>query len=82
MKEIARNSHIATVIDNLDREVRGVLVHKTLPLLLCQNTIDCITNLDNERKQFEEIMSKFQTDFFLLNSADNIEEKNAFLKVN
>ena len=81
MKEIARNSHIAIVIDNMDREVRGALVHKTLPLLLCQNTIDSISFLNNERKSLGETLSKFKPDYFQMNSSSNVEEKKSFLQV-
>ena len=81
VRKVAKKSSIAVVLDNLDREVKKVLVHKTLPVLLCRNIPDQLDSLDGSRKSLEEAASSFTPDFFCLDTSSNKEEKDSFLKV-
>ena len=81
IKEAAKDLYFATVLDNLDRHVKKVLQHKTLPILLGRKFPDNIDQLDKQRKSLEEVMSSFTPEFFSLDSSSNSEEKEAFLQV-
>ena len=81
VREIAKHTHMVTVIDNLDRTVKHVLQHQTLPILLCRNINNKLSGLDNTRKDIEENTKNFNPDFLLLDNEFNNQEKDAFMKV-
>ena len=81
MGQIAKSHHLAFVIDNLDKLVKKVVNHKTLPIILCQPIVDSVENLPNHRKTLEDSHSNFDPEFFSLDSPCNSEEKHAFLQV-
>ena len=81
MKGVAKTSSIVMVLDNLDREVKKVLIHKTLPVLLCRSIPDKIGHLDTTRKSLEEANSSFNPDFFSLDAPCNEKELECFKKV-
>ena len=75
MGQIAKSHHLAFVIDNLDKLVKKVVNHKTLPIILCRPIVDSVEKLQNHRKTIEESHSNFEAEFC------NSEEKHAFLQV-
>ena len=81
VRKIAKKSSIAVVLDNLDREVKKVLVHKTSPVLLCRDIPVDLDNLETSRKSLEEAASSFTPDFFCLDATCNRKEKECFLEV-
>ena len=81
IKEHSKKLSIAMVIDNLDRKVKHVLQHQTLPVLLCKDVQSQIKGLSNERKTVFEAIDGFTLDFFLMNSPGNTGEKEAFMEV-
>ena len=81
MMSLARDHHLAYVIDNLDIEHNKVLEHKTLPIILCRKVSDSVESYYDTRKSLDENLAFFDLDFFCLDSPQNIEEKNAFLDV-
>ena len=78
---VAKNHHIAVVLDNLDIEHNKILNHKTLPILLCRKVDEEIELLDDQRSTLDETLLKFNEDFFHLDSSENCSEKEAFLEV-
>ena len=81
IKDVAKTSTIAIVLDNLDRKVKNVLLHKTLPVLLCRTVPEGVEQLDTRRKNIEEVLSNYTMESLLLDSPCNTEEKEAFMKV-
>ena len=81
IKQIASHSHIATVIDNLDKQVKRVINHKTLPILLCREVDNSVENMSNQRKTLDESQAQFKLDFFLMDNPSNFEEKESFMEV-
>ena len=82
IKEVAKYCSIAIVLDNLDRQVKKVLQHKTLPMLLCRDMPQVISDLGTQKKTLEESLLNFEPNFFYLDASSNSNEKEAFLKVN
>ena len=66
MGQIAKSHHLAFVIDNLDKLVKKVVNHKTLPIILCRPIVDSVERLQNHRKTIEESHSNFEAEFFFL----------------
>ena len=81
IRVIAKNSSIVMVIDNLDRTVRKVLQHKTLPILLCRDIREDLLDLSHQEKSLNESMEQFSTEFLLMDSPANREEKDSLLEV-
>ena len=81
VKKVAKHSSIVIVLDNLDREVKKVLVHKTLPVLLCRSIPGEMADLDSLRKSLKEATSSFRPEFFSLDDPCNKKEKECFMKV-
>ena len=81
VKKMAKHQYISIVIDNLDKSVKKVVQHKTLPILLCRSIPDIVHNLDTKRKGLEDVILNYSVPFFLLDSPRHSEEKEAFLKV-
>ena len=68
VKYIAKTCGIAIAFDNLDRKVNRVLQHQSLPVLLCRDIPEYVDQLDNVTLSLEQVMSKFTTDYFLLDN--------------
>ena len=81
VKKVAKHSSIVIVLDNLDREVKKVLVHKTLPVLLCRSIPGEMADLDSLGKSLKEATSSFRPEFFSLDDPCNKKEKECFMKV-
>ena len=81
VKNLAKDCYMAIVMDNLDREVKKVVQHHTLPVLLFRDVPDMYHELSDNKKSLDDVMSSFHQDFFCLDSACNLEEKTAFLNV-
>ena len=75
VQEAAQNLYFATVLDNLDIQVKKVVQHKTLPILLGWKIPEDIDHLDMQRKSLEEVMSNYSAEFFSLDNSSNSEEK-------
>ena len=72
MQDLARNNFIVNVVDNLDRKINKVLVHKTVPFILCQDIYGELEGLSDQRKSLDETVSNFKTEFFLLDSPTQV----------
>ena len=81
MRSIAEKTHNIVVMDNLDKLVRKTLTHKTLPIILSRQIEPTLQFLDNNRNSLEDTLQHFNIDYFLMNSQDNHEDKEAFLQV-
>ena len=72
IKEVAKHNLMVCVIDNMDRQVKQVLQHQTLPILLCRNINDDISGLNAERQDINAVIkSSFTSDFLLLDNPRN-----------
>ena len=81
VKELSMSLHNVTVLDNLDRTVRKVLQHQTLPVLLYRKIPREFYSKETEKKTLEDALKNFSTSFFSIDSDSNIDEKRAFLQV-
>ena len=81
MRSIAEKTHNIVVMDNLDKLVNKTLTHKTLPVILSRKIEPSLQFLDNNRKSLDDTMQQFNIDYFLMNSQENDEDKEAFLQV-
>ena len=82
MKNPAKMSSIAIVLDNLDTKVNNVLQHQTLPVLLSRSVPQKYDCLPENRKSVEEAMQYFKPEFLDLDCLENSGEKKSFMEVN
>ena len=80
-KQMAQTHHMAIVLDNLDREVKKVIQHQTLPVLLFREVPHEFFQKDSSRKNLEEVHDSLTPDMFYLGSDQNLPEKEALLLV-
>ena len=64
IREISKSFTTAMVLDNLDRSVKKVVQHQTLPMILSRK-VPNLDELDTTRKSLEEAMLNFNLDFFV-----------------
>ena len=81
VKAMAKKYHIAIVLDNVDRLLKHVVQHQTLPMLLCRDVPGDFYEKDRTRKTLEEAKEYYTGDFFYLDSPRNEQEKESFMLV-
>ena len=81
VKAMAKQKFTVIVLDNLDREVKKVLQHQTLPVFLSRDVPHEYLSLSDENKSLDEVMASFTPEFFSFESPCHVAEKEAFLQV-
>ena len=81
VRGLSQHFHSAIVIDNLDRTVKKVLQHQTLPVLLSREVPVNYYQMNTERKSLEDATLLFTPAFFSIDSPCHDSEKKSMMQV-